>query len=89
MKSKIVPNHEITEAYKIQVIDLAYEIAKKCKDIFDDKDPNLIINAVNRMHADLIIIITKKDPQRAIQAVEMEAKSLILNVKYMVDRNDN
>jgi hypothetical protein len=89
MKSKVVDADHASEEYIQQVLDLAYDIARLCQPIFNDKDANLIINAINKLHADMTFIVSNGNPERAMQAAEMEAQSLILNVKHLCEREDN
>jgi hypothetical protein len=89
MKSKLIHTARVSDDYIQSVLDLAHDIARACRPLFDDKDSNLIINAINNLHAQLIFIISERNAERAIQAAEMEAESLILNVKHLCEREDN
>lgn len=74
-QSTILRSDEVSDDYIQEVLDLTSAIAKTCYPIFKDKSSNLIINAVNKLHSDLIFLITNGEPSRA-----MEAESLLANV---------
>jgi hypothetical protein len=88
VKSKILKHSEVSEEYRQQVLDLVYEICRACQSLFNDKNPNLIINAVNKIHADMIFLIAHRSV-RALEAAEIEAESLILNVKNLLEQQDD
>jgi hypothetical protein len=76
--TKDVPDH-IDE----EVTALAVKIGIEISNLIKDKDTNLILSALNFVHAAMIKNIISDDPDELEKAAYIEALTLIKNIEFL------